>query len=61
MMNEEFVKNNSVMFFFLKKKKNVKNIVMNARIDPNVVMELSVFQIGGWNHFQPSKRNLLED
>ena len=27
----------------------VKNFVMNAKIDPKVVMDLSIFKICGWN------------
>ena len=29
--------------------KFVKNFVMDAKIDPKVVMDLSVFKTGGWN------------
>ena len=53
-MNEEFVQN-SVM-----NGKFVNFFVMNANIDPKVVMDLSIFQIGGWNSLQPSKQQLLE-
>ena len=41
-------------------KENVKYSVMNAKIDPKVVMELSIFNLGGWNNLQPSNHNLLE-
>ena len=27
----------------------MKNFVMDAKIDPRVVMDLSIFKIGGWN------------
>ena len=27
----------------------MKNFVMNAKIDPKVVMDLSIFKMGGWN------------
>ena len=30
----------------------VKSRVMSAKIDANVVVELSIFKIGGWNHPQ---------
>ena len=43
------------------KEKIEKNFVMNATIDPNVVMDLSMFKIGGWNSFRPSNQNLLEE
>ena len=35
-------------------EKFVKNFVMGANIDPKVVMDLSIFQFGGWNILQPS-------
>ena len=41
--------------------KFVKNIVMYAKIDPKVVMDLSIFKIGGWNSLQPINQNLLEE
>ena len=41
--------------------KFVKKFVMNAKIDPNVVMDLSIFKIGGWNSLQPIHQNLLEE
>ena len=34
---------------------------MDAKIDPKVVMDLSIFKIGGWNILQPSDRKLLEE
>ena len=34
---------------------------MNAKIDPKVVMDLSIFKIGGWNSLQPSNQKLLEE
>ena len=37
-----------------------KNFVMDAKIDPKVVMDLSIFKIGGWNSLQPIYQNLLE-
>ena len=43
-MNEEFV----------------KNFVMNAKIDEKVVMDLSIFTIGGWNSVQPTNLKSLE-
>ena len=43
-MNEEFVKKN----------------VMNAKFDPKVFMDLSIFKIGGWNNLTPSNQNLLK-
>ena len=41
--------------------KFVKNFVMGAKIDPKVVMDLSIFKIGGWSSLQPSNRKLLEE
>ena len=41
-MNEEFVKNN----------------VIKAKLDPKVVMDFSIFEMGGWNNFQPSNQHL---
>ena len=54
-MNEELVQN-SVM-----NEKFLKNFVMNAKIDPKVVMDLSIFSIGGWKILQLSDRKLLEE
>ena len=34
---------------------------MNAKIDPKVVMDLSIFSIGGWNSLQPINQKLLEE
>ena len=42
-------------------EKTVKNFVMGAKIDPKVVMDLSVFKIGGWNIVQSSNRKLSEE
>ena len=39
----------------------VKNSVMNANVDPKVVMDLSKFQIAGWIMFQPSNVKLLQE
>ena len=39
----------------------MKNFVMNAKIDPKVVMDRSIFKIGGWNSLQPINQNLLEE
>ena len=39
----------------------VKNFVMDAKIDPKVVMDLSIFKIGGWNSLQPINQHLLEE
>ena len=42
-------------------EKIVQNFVMGAKIDPKVVMDLSIFKIGGWNILQFSNRKLLEE
>ena len=42
-------------------RKFVKTFVMGAKIDPKVVMDLSIFKIGGCNSLQPSNRKLLEE
>ena len=39
----------------------VKSFVTNAKTDPKVVMDLSIFKIGGWNSLRPIKQNLLEE
>ena len=54
-MNEELVQNGVL------NEKFVKNIVINAQIDPQVVMDLSISKIGGWNSLQPSNQKLLEE
>ena len=33
----------------------MKNGEMDAKIGPKVVMDLSTFKNGGWNHLRPSK------
>ena len=38
-------------------EKIVKNFVMDAKLDPKVVMDLSILKIGGWNILQPSNQN----
>ena len=40
-------------------EKFVKNSVMNAKMDPKVVMDLSIFKICGWNSL--SNQKLLEE
>ena len=42
-------------------EKFVKDSVMNAKIDPKVVMVLSIFKICAWNNLQPSNRHLLDE
>ena len=54
-MDEELVQN-GVM-----DDKFVKNFVMGAKINPKVVMDLSIFKIGGWNALQPINQKLLEE
>ena len=34
---------------------------MNAKIDPKVVMDLSIFKNGGWNSLQPINQKLLTE
>ena len=41
--------------------KSNQKIVMDAKIDPNVVMNLSMFKIGGWISLQPINQKLLEE
>ena len=41
--------------------KFVKIFVMYAKIDPMVVMDLSIFKIGGWNSLQRIDQNLVEE
>ena len=53
-MDEELVRNGVMDGRF------VKDFVMDAKIDPKVVMDLSIFKIGGWNSLQPINQNLLE-
>ena len=38
-----------------------KNSARNAQIDPKVVMDLSIFKIGGWNSLQPINQKLLDE
>ena len=54
-MIEELVQNGVMIGKF------VMNFVMNAKIDPKVVMDLSTFKIGGWNSLQPINQKLLEE
>ena len=39
----------------------MKIFVMNAKIDPKVVMDLSIFKIGGWNSLQLINQISLEE
>ena len=39
----------------------MKNFVMDAKMDPKVEIDLSIFKIGGWNSLQPINQNLLEE
>ena len=41
--------------------KSDQKVVMDAKIDPKVVMDLSMFKIGGWNSLQPNNQNLLQE
>ena len=52
-MDDEFVQNGVMDERF------VKNFVLDATIDPKVVMDLSMFKIGGWNSLQPVIQKLL--
>ena len=54
-MNEEVVQN------IVMNEEVVKNFVMNPKIDPKVVMDLSIFKLGGWNGLQPINQKLLEE
>ena len=54
-MDEELVRN------VVMNEKFLKNFVMNAKTDPKVEMDLSMFKIGGWNNVQPSNHILLEE
>ena len=38
----------------------VKNFVVGAKIDPKVVMDLSIVKIGGWTILEPSNRKVSE-
>ena len=42
-------------------EKSGRKSVMDAKIDPKVVMDLSIFKIGGWSSLQPIDQNLLEE
>ena len=42
-------------------EKIVNNCVMNAKIDQKVVMDLSIFKIGGWNSLQPSNKQMQQE
>ena len=54
-MNEELVQNGVMNEQF------VKHFVINAQIDLKVVMDLSIFKIGGWNSLRPFHQKLLEE
>ena len=41
-------------------EKFFKNSVMNAKIDPKVVVDLSIFKIGEWNNVQSNNQSSLE-
>ena len=52
-MDEELVQNVAMC------EKMVKNFVIGGKIGPKVVMNLSIFKIGGWNMLQLSNRNFF--
>ena len=54
-MDEELVQNVATG------EKFVKNFVMYAKIDPKIVMDLSIFKIGVWNILLLGNRKLLEE
>ena len=54
-MKEELVQNSVMNETF------VKNFVMSTKIDPKVVMVLSIFSIGGWNSLHPINQKMLEE
>ena len=39
----------------------VQNGAMDVKIDPKVVVDLSIFKIGGWNSLNSTNQNLLEE
>ena len=51
---KEFVKNIVMDEHFL------KDSVVDAKMDPKVVTDLSIFKVGGWNKLQPTNQALLE-
>ena len=51
-MDEELVQDVAMV------EKFVKNFVMDAKIDPKVVMDLPILKIGGWNRWQPINQQL---
>ena len=46
---------------YILNEKIVKIFVMNDKIDTKVEMDLSMFEIGGWNSLQSSNQKLLEE
>ena len=58
---KNFVMNEDLVHIGVMNGKIVKNFVMDAKIDPKVVVDLSIFQIGGWNSLQPINQNWLEE
>ena len=50
--NENIVMNLKLVKNIVMNEDFVKSSVMTAKIDPNVVMELSIFRNGGWNNLQ---------
>ena len=38
----------------------VKNFVVGAKVDPKVVMDLSIVKVGGWNILEPSNQKVSE-
>ena len=56
-MSEELVQNGVMN----EKKKKREELRDNVKIDPKVVMGLSIFKIGGWNSLQTINQKLLEE
>ena len=59
--NQKIVMDETLVQNGVMDEKFVKNFLMGAKIDPKVVMDLSVFKIGGWNILQDGKRKLSEE
>ena len=58
-INQNSLMNEELVFNGVMNEELVQNDVMNAKIDLKVMMDLSIFKIGGWNSLQPINQELL--
>ena len=54
-MDEKFMENDAM------DEQLMEDGLMDAKIGPKVVMDLSIFKIGGWNNFATQRSTVIEN